>query len=148
LKVQHPRTPPLFGSLCLITASSLLLSVRYHLEWSDELQAIEKELLDEVESSKKELHPTHAPTFTVIIQRRIALLKETLGIIEANPNITVEDLAGLVDLNLETQERALQNAKNVFDTDRIFTDVRILQWIKYLIIEKGGRVPNTSDTDE
>ena len=122
--------------------------MRYHLEWSDELQAIEKELLDEVESSKKELHATHAPTFTAIIQRRIGLLKETLGIIEANPNITVEDLAGLVDLNLETQERALQNAKNVFDTDRIFTDVRILQWIKYLIIEKGGRVPNTSDTDE
>ena len=148
MKVQHPRTPPLFGSLCLITASSLSFSMRYHLEWLDELQVIEKELLDEVESSKKELHPTHAPTFTAIIQRSIALLKETLGIIEANPNITVEDLAGLVDLNLETQERALQNAKNLFETDRIFTDVRILEWIRYLIIENGGRVPNTADTDD
>jgi hypothetical protein len=148
LKVQHPRTPPLFGSLCLITTSSPSLSMRYHLEWPDELQAIEKKLLDEVESSKKELHPTHAPTFTAIIQRRIDLLKETLGVIEANPNITVEDLAGLVDHKLETQERALQKAKNVFDTDTIFTDVRILEWIKYLIIEKGGRVPNTADTDE
>jgi hypothetical protein len=49
---------------------------------------------------------------------------------------------------LETLEGALQNAKNVFDTDRIFTDVRIFEWIKYLITEKGGRVPNTADTDE
>jgi hypothetical protein len=116
LKVQHPWTPSLFGSLCLITASSLSFSMRYHLEWLDELQVIEKELLDEVESSKKELHQTHAPIFTAIIQRRIALLKETLGIIEANSNITVEDLAALVDHKLETEERALKKAKNVFDT--------------------------------
>jgi hypothetical protein len=92
LKVQDPGAPPPFGSLCLITASSLSLSMQYHLEWSDELQAIEKKFLNETESSEKELHPTHAPTFTTIIQRRIALLKEILGIIEANPNITVEDL--------------------------------------------------------
>jgi hypothetical protein len=107
--------------------------MQYHLEWSDELQAIEKKFLNEIESSKKELHPTHAPTFTTIIQRRIALLKEILGIIESNPNITVEDLAALVDHKLETQQTALQNAKNVFDTDRLFIDVRILEWIKYLI---------------
>jgi hypothetical protein len=122
--------------------------MRYHLEWSDELQTIEKKFLNEIESSKKELHPTHAATFSTIIQRRIALLKEILCIIEANSNITVEDLAALVDHKLETQQSGLQNAKNVFDTDRIFTDVRILEWIKYLIIEKGGRVPITEDTDE
>ena len=121
--------------------------MKYHLDWSDELQTIERKLLDEIESSKKELHPTHAPTFTTIIQRRIGLLKETLGIIEANPNITVEDLAALVDHKLETKEKALQNAKHVFDTDRIFTDVRILEWIKYLIVEKNGHISDRFDQD-
>jgi hypothetical protein len=29
----------------------------------------------------------------------------------------------------------------VFETDKIFKNVRILGWIKYLIIEKDGRVP-------
>lgn len=107
-----------------------------------------KKFLNEIEGSKKELHPTHAPTFTTIIQRRITLLKEILGIIEANPNITVEDLAALVDHKLETQQTALQNAKNVFDTDRVFTDVRILEWIKYLIIEKDGRIPRETDWED
>lgn len=122
--------------------------MRYHLEWSDELQAIEKKVLNEIESSKKELHATHAPTFTNIIQRRIALLKEILGIIESNPNITVEDLAALVDHKLETQQTALQNAKNIFDTDRIFTVVRTLEWIKYLIMEKNGRILREPDWED
>jgi len=36
---------------------------------------------------------------------------------------------------------ALKNAKNIFDTDKIFDSLRILGWIKYLIIEKNGRIP-------
>jgi hypothetical protein len=114
--------------------------MEYHLEWSDELQAIERKFLNEVESSEKELHPKHATTFIVIILKRIAFLKEFLGIIETNPSITIEELARLVDHKLETEERALKNAKNIFDTEKIFVNVRILGWIKYLIIEKNGRI--------
>lgn len=67
---------------------------------------------------------------------------------ETNPTITVEELAGFVDHRLETQERALKNAKNVFETDKIFDSVRILGWIKYLIIEKNGHVPSKDEQDE
>jgi hypothetical protein len=113
--------------------------MKYHLEWSDELQAIERKFLNEVESSEKELHPKHATTFILIILKRIAFLKEFLGIIETNPSITIEELARLVDHKLETEERKLKNAKNIFDTEKI-VNVRILGWIKYLIIEKNGRI--------
>ena len=74
--------------------------MQYHLEWSDELQAIERKLLDEIESSEKELHPKHADTFTAIILRKIALLNEILGIVESSPSITTEEIAALVDLSL------------------------------------------------
>jgi hypothetical protein len=122
--------------------------MEYHLESSDELQAIERKFLNEVESSEKELHPKHATTFIIIILKRIAFLKEFLGIIETNPSITIEELARLVDHKLETEERALKNAKSIFETDKIFDSVRILGWIKYLIIEKNGRVPREEDKEE
>lgn len=93
--------------------------MQYHLEWSDDLQRIERKFLAEIESSEKEIHPEHAPTFIAIIEKRIALLKQILGFIEANPSITIEELDELVDHRLETEERALKNAKNIFDTDRI-----------------------------
>lgn len=86
--------------------------------------------------------------FTRIIEKKIAFLKEILSTIEANPTITTRELAAFVDHRLETEERALKNAKNVFETDKIFDSVRILGWIKFMIIEKNGRVPRKDDQDE
>ena len=119
--------------------------MQYHLERSDELQAIESKLLDEIENSEKEIHPKHAPTFTAIILKKIAFLNEILGFVESNPSITTEELAALVDHKLETEETALKKANNVFDTEKIFGNLRTLEWIKYLITEKNGRVPRGSD---
>jgi hypothetical protein len=42
----------------------------------------------------------------------------------------------------------LKNAKSVFETDKIFYSVRSPGWIKYMIIEKDGRVPREEDQDE
>lgn len=39
----------------------------------------------------------------------------------------------------------MDKSKDVFETDKIFNNVRILGWIKYLIIEKTGRVPDRND---
>lgn len=115
--------------------------MQYHLQWSDELQELESKFLKEIESLEKEIHPEHSPTFIRIIEKKIALLREILCIVEANPNITLQELAELVDHKLETEERALKNAKRVLDSDVIFDSIRILDWIRYLIREKNGRIP-------
>jgi hypothetical protein len=70
-----------------------------------------------------------------------------LGTIEANLMITTRELAPLVDQKLEKEERALKNAKNVFEPDKIFDSVRILGWTKYLRIEKNGLVPREEDQE-
>jgi hypothetical protein len=56
--------------------------MQYHLEWPDELQAIERKFLDEIERWEKELHLEHAPTFITIIEKRIAFLDTFFTIIE------------------------------------------------------------------
>ena len=67
---------------------------------------------------------------------------------EANQNITTRELAQLINQKLEKEQRALNRAKNIFETDKIFDSVRILGWMKYLIIEKNGRVPREEDQDK
>jgi hypothetical protein len=114
--------------------------MQYHIEWPDELHAIESKILYEIENSEKELHPNNAPTFTAMILKRIAFLNETLSIIASNPNITTGELASLVDHKLQTEERALKNANDVFESENIRTNIRILGWIKYLILAKNGRI--------
>jgi hypothetical protein len=82
------------------------------------------------------IYKKHAPMFCRIIEKKITFLKDVLNTIETNPTITLEELAAVVDHKLEAEERALANSKDVFDnvSDKIFDSVRILGWIKYLII--------------
>lgn len=65
--------------------------------------------------------------------------------IEANPTITLDELAALVDQRLETEERATDKSKDIFETAKIFNNVRILGWIKYITLGKNGRVPDRAD---
>jgi hypothetical protein len=123
--------------------------MKYHLKWPTELQALERKFLLEIEALEKEfIYKKHAPTFYRIIEKKIAFLKDVLYTIEANPTITLDDLAAIVDHKLETEERALKNAKNVFETDKIFDSVRILGWIKFMIIEKNGCVRSRDDDND
>lgn len=56
-------------------------------------------------------------------------MKEYLSSIEANPGITLDELAVLVDQRLETEERAMNKSNDIFETDKIFNNIRILGWI-------------------
>jgi hypothetical protein len=86
--------------------------------------------------------------FYQIIEKKISLLKEYLEVIEASPAIILDELAALVDQRLEEQERAMDKSNDLFETDKIFTNIRILGWIKYLIVEKDGRIPNRPDWED
>ena len=123
--------------------------MKYHLEWPDELQTVERKFLSEIETLEKQFaFKDHNPLFYQIIETKIIFLKEYLGIIEANPTITLDELASLVDQRLEEEKRAMDESKIVFDTDKMFRNVRTLDWIKYLIIEKDGRVPTAQDWED
>ena len=58
--------------------------MKYHLEWSIELQALERKLLAEIEELEKQFFPNHAQTFSRVIEKKIAFLKEVLSTMEAN----------------------------------------------------------------
>jgi hypothetical protein len=107
--------------------------MKYHPEWPDELQIVERKFLREIETLEKEFKfKDHNSLFYQIIEKKISILKEYLGIIEANPTITLDDLAVSVDQRLMTEERAMDKSNNDFETDKIFNNVRILAWTKYL----------------
>lgn len=45
--------------------------MQHRLQWSDELQELERKFLSEIESLEKEIHPEHGPTFTLIIEKKL-----------------------------------------------------------------------------
>ena len=123
--------------------------MKYHLEWPDELQLVERKFLREIETLEKQLvFKDHNPLFYQIMETKISFLKEYLEFIEANPTISLDELASLVEQRLEEEKRAMNESNTVFDTDKMFRNIRTLDWIKYLIIEKEGRVPSAQDWED
>ncbi|HEY7109241.1 MAG TPA: hypothetical protein VH415_07440 [Nitrososphaeraceae archaeon] len=129
--------------------SSFFCTWKYRFEWPDELQNVERNFLREIETLEKDINfRDHSVLFYQIIEKKISLLKEYLEVIEASPAIILDELAALVDQRLEEQERAMDKSNDLFETDKIFTNIRILGWIKYLIVEKDGRIPNRPDWED
>jgi len=61
------------------------------------------------------------------------LINWTLDTIESNPSMTLQELEGLIDYRIESSERELDDAQTREETDRIFDEVRILDWIMFMI---------------
>jgi hypothetical protein len=50
--------------------------MEYHLEWSNELQTLERKFLTEIEDLENQFFPTHAPRSIRIIEKKIEFLKD------------------------------------------------------------------------
>lgn len=61
------------------------------------------------------------------------MINWTLDTIESNPSMTLQELEGLIDYRIESSERELDDAQTREETDRIFVEVRILDWIMFMI---------------
>jgi hypothetical protein len=51
--------------------------------------------------------------------------------------MTMQELADLIDYRIEGEERELDDAKSVFETDKIFIELRILEWIRFTVRKIG-----------
>jgi hypothetical protein len=52
--------------------------------------------------------------------------------------MTMQELADLIDYRIEGKERELDDSTSIFETDKIFIELRILEWIG-LAIRKVGQ---------
>ena len=98
-----------------------------------------KAVLDaEIKELEIEIKPIHTLTLNQTIQRKIELINSTLETIESNPCMTMQELADLIDYRIEGEERELDDSTSIFETDKIFIELRILEWIG-LAIRKVGQ---------
>jgi hypothetical protein len=109
----------------------------YILTSNDELQELNVRLTAEIQGLEKEINRQHSPAFNGIIERKIELINNTLDMIESNPNIPIQELADLIDYRIDGEERELDDATTVFETDRIFNEIRILEWIRFTVRKVG-----------
>ena len=103
------------------------------LSHTNELQVLERRLASEIEGATKKISPLHNLAYNHSVNKKIELINWTLDTIESNPSMTLQELEGLIDYRIESSERELDDAQTREETDRIFGEVRILDWVMFMI---------------
>src|SRR6185312_6446640 len=98
-----------------------------------EVRQLERKLASEYEDLKKNVKSLHTPTFMRSLKRKVQLINWTLQLIELNPNIPIQELEVLIDCKIESLEKELGDAKYRWKSDRIYDEIRSLEWILFMI---------------
>ena len=98
-----------------------------------QVQQLERKLTSESESLKKNVKSPHTPTLMRSLKRKAQLITWTLQIIELNPNIVMQELEILVDCRIDSLKTELDDAQSRWQSDRIFDEIRSLEWILFTI---------------
>lgn len=102
----------------------------------DEFQELKTRLVAEIKGLENEINRQRLPSYH-IIERKIQLINSTLDTIESNPNLTMQELSDLIEYRIDGEERELDDAETVPETERILNEIRILEWIRFIVRKVG-----------
>ena len=68
------------------------------------LQEVRTRLLEEIQATKKRIHPVHANTFNNSMKNKIAHANHILRLMDRYPNMTVKDLLYLIECRIEGEK--------------------------------------------
>jgi hypothetical protein len=97
----------------------------YVLRSKNELAELKRRLIHEIVGLENE-----ANRFQDHISKKISMINWTLDTIESNPNMTMQELADLIDYRIEGNEREIGNAETRDELDWVFNELTILEWIR------------------
>ncbi len=72
-----------------------------------------------------------------VLRSKNGMINWTLDTIESNPNMTIQELADLIDYRIEGNEREIDNAETRDELDWVFNELTILEWIRSTVRTVG-----------
>ena len=122
-------SPSSTGDLSVKSINYIFSDMVYVLRSEDELAELKRRLIHEIVGLENEANRFQDFSNSTV-DKKISMINWTLDIMESNPNITIQELADLIDYRIEGDERELDNAENRDELDCVFNELRILEWIR------------------
>jgi hypothetical protein len=98
----------------------------------DKLQDLKERLIIEIVELQKEVNNSSNP-----VEKKISMINWTLDTIDSNPNMTIQELADLIEYRVEGAEREIDNAESKDELNWIFDEIRILEGIRSTVRTVG-----------
>ena len=97
----------------------------------DKLKNLKERLIIEIVEQQKKVKSSNP------VEKKIGMINWTLDNIDSNPNMTIQELADLIEYRVEGIEREIDNAESKDELTWIFDEIRILEGIKSTVRTVG-----------
>lgn len=123
-------SPSSISDLSVKSNNYIFSEMVYVLRSKDELAELKRRLIHEIIGLENEANRFQDHFSNVTTDKKISMINWTLDTMESNPNITIQELADLIDYRIEGNERELDNSETRDELDYVFNELRILEWIR------------------
>jgi len=98
----------------------------------DKLENLKERLIIEIVEQQNKVNNSSNP-----VEKKISMINWTLDTIDSNPNMTIQELADLIEYRVEGIEREIDNAESKVELTWIFDEIKILEGIRSTVRTVG-----------
>jgi hypothetical protein len=100
---------------------------------SEQFQELLKKLSKEDNRLHNEIHFDHVSFFQRWIEKKIEFIDQSRKLIVRNPDLTINELANILDNRIEREARKLDKTKTFEKREIIYNNLSALEWIRNLV---------------
>ena len=100
---------------------------------SEQFQELDKKLTKEADRLCEEIRMGHIPIFQRWIETKLECISKSKTLIIRNPNLTIHELAQLLDDRIEREARKLPRTKTFEKMEDIYSNLSALEWTRNIV---------------
>jgi hypothetical protein len=100
---------------------------------SEQFQELDKKLTREADKLTGEIQAGHVPIFQRLLEKKLQCIDKSKALICRNPNMTVDELAIVLDNKIEREARKLDKTKSFEKMETIYSTLSALEWTRNIV---------------
>lgn len=100
---------------------------------SEQFQALDKKLTKEAYKLTEEIQVDHVPIFQRWIEKKLQCIEKSKTLMYRNPNITIDELATILDNRIEREARKLDKTKSFEKMEPIYSTLSTLERTRNIV---------------
>jgi UDP-3-O-[3-hydroxymyristoyl] glucosamine N-acyltransferase len=100
---------------------------------SEQFQELDKKLTKEANKLLEEVRAGHIPIFQHWIETKLECIKKSKTLVIQNPNLTIHELAQLLDDRIENEAQKLRKTKTFEKMEEICNNLSALEWTRNIV---------------
>lgn len=97
---------------------------------SEQFQELDKKLTREAGKLTDEIQAGHVPIFQRFLEKKLECIDKSKTLMYRNPNLTIDELATILENRIETEPRKLDKTKSFEKMETIYSTLSALEWTR------------------